>query len=246
MPIWRGGRSTIWSASRFRRCCGASLPGARSAGRVQSVALRLVCDRELEIEKFVRREYWSLVATLATPRRGRVRSAARRRRRQKAAAPRHRLGRRSRSVQASARSRRLHRRQRRGEAGQAPPAAALHHLDAAAGSKPQARLCARRIPCASRSGSTKASTSAARPSASSPICAPTACRSSPRRSRAARSVIGKRLSARTMCRRRRGSYRDQGEERPGSARGDPPDRPRPPPGVATKSSSMRIRPSSTS
>jgi DNA topoisomerase-1 len=44
------------------------LPGARSAGRVQSVALRLVCDRELEIEKFVAREYWSLIATLATPR----------------------------------------------------------------------------------------------------------------------------------------------------------------------------------
>ena len=44
------------------------LPGARSAGRVQSVALRLVCDRELDIEKFVAREYWSLVATLATPR----------------------------------------------------------------------------------------------------------------------------------------------------------------------------------
>src|SRR5271154_1102352 len=44
------------------------LPGARSAGRVQSVALRLVADRELEIEKFVRHEYWSLVATLATPR----------------------------------------------------------------------------------------------------------------------------------------------------------------------------------
>jgi DNA topoisomerase I len=44
------------------------LPGARSAGRVQSVALRLVCDRELEIERFVTREYWSLAATLATPR----------------------------------------------------------------------------------------------------------------------------------------------------------------------------------
>src|SRR4051812_25954884 len=44
------------------------LPGARSAGRVQSVALRLVADRELEIEKFVAREYWSLVATLATAR----------------------------------------------------------------------------------------------------------------------------------------------------------------------------------
>jgi DNA topoisomerase I len=44
------------------------LPGARSAGRVQSVALRLVCDRELEIERFVPREYWSIAATLATPR----------------------------------------------------------------------------------------------------------------------------------------------------------------------------------
>ncbi len=44
------------------------LPGARSAGRVQSVALRLVCDRELEIERFVPQEYWSLTATLATPR----------------------------------------------------------------------------------------------------------------------------------------------------------------------------------
>ena len=44
------------------------LPGARSAGRVQSVALRLVSDRELEIEKFVAREYWSIVAQLATPR----------------------------------------------------------------------------------------------------------------------------------------------------------------------------------
>src|SRR3954447_3964870 len=42
------------------------LPGARSAGRVQSVALRLVCDREREIETFVPQEYWSLVATLAT------------------------------------------------------------------------------------------------------------------------------------------------------------------------------------
>ena len=45
------------------------LPGARSAGRVQSVALRLVCDRELEIEKFVAKEYWSIAAILATPRR---------------------------------------------------------------------------------------------------------------------------------------------------------------------------------
>jgi DNA topoisomerase-1 len=43
------------------------LPGARSAGRVQSVALRLVCDREHEIETFRPQEYWSIVARLATP-----------------------------------------------------------------------------------------------------------------------------------------------------------------------------------
>ncbi|MCF3936028.1 type I DNA topoisomerase [Acuticoccus sp. M5D2P5] len=43
------------------------LPGARSAGRVQSVALRLVCDRENEIERFVAQEYWSVIATLVTP-----------------------------------------------------------------------------------------------------------------------------------------------------------------------------------
>jgi DNA topoisomerase I len=42
------------------------LPGARSAGRVQSVALRIVCDRELEIERFVTREYWSIIAHLRT------------------------------------------------------------------------------------------------------------------------------------------------------------------------------------
>ncbi len=38
------------------------LPGSRSAGRVQSVALRLICDRELDIEKFRSDEYWSVDA----------------------------------------------------------------------------------------------------------------------------------------------------------------------------------------
>jgi DNA topoisomerase-1 len=41
------------------------LPGARSAGRVQSVALRIVVDRELEIERFRPQEYWSVEADLA-------------------------------------------------------------------------------------------------------------------------------------------------------------------------------------
>ena len=44
------------------------LPGARSAGRVQSVALRLIVEREMEIEAFRAREYWTVKALLATPR----------------------------------------------------------------------------------------------------------------------------------------------------------------------------------
>jgi DNA topoisomerase I len=44
------------------------LQGSRSAGRVQSVALRLICEREAEIEAFKPREYWSLEAQFTTPR----------------------------------------------------------------------------------------------------------------------------------------------------------------------------------
>ncbi len=44
------------------------LPGARSAGRVQSVCLRLIVEREMEIEAFRAREYWSVTARLANVR----------------------------------------------------------------------------------------------------------------------------------------------------------------------------------
>jgi DNA topoisomerase-1 len=43
------------------------LPGSRSAGRVQSVALRLICEREAEIEIFRAREYWTVEAHFTTP-----------------------------------------------------------------------------------------------------------------------------------------------------------------------------------
>jgi DNA topoisomerase-1 len=42
------------------------LPGSRSAGRVQSVALRLICEREAEIEAFRAREYWTLEGAFLT------------------------------------------------------------------------------------------------------------------------------------------------------------------------------------
>ncbi|WP_135079104.1 type I DNA topoisomerase [Terasakiella sp. SH-1] len=43
------------------------LPGSRSAGRVQSVALRLICEREAEIEAFKSDEYWTVDAKFTTP-----------------------------------------------------------------------------------------------------------------------------------------------------------------------------------
>ena len=141
------------------------LPGARSAGRVQSVALRLVCDRELEIEKFVAREYWSLVATLATPRsetfEARLVGADGRKIQRldigtgdEAAALQARP--RDRAVFASPRSRRSPAsaiRRRR-----SPPRPCSRRQAASSASR-------RRTPCGSRSASMRASTSAARRSA---------------------------------------------------------------------------------
>ena len=42
------------------------LPGSKSAGRVQSVALKLICEREIEIEKFNIEEYWSISSIFST------------------------------------------------------------------------------------------------------------------------------------------------------------------------------------
>ena len=159
------------------------LPGARSAGRVQSVALRLVCDRESEIEVFVAREYWSLVATLATGAGAEFEARLVGADGKRHPAARRRHGRGGGGVPARSRTRDVPGRERRIEAGEAPSAAALHDLNAAAGGLAQARLRAGPDDAASRNGSTKASTSAARRSASSPTCGPTASTWRPRRSR---------------------------------------------------------------
>ncbi|MDZ4088398.1 MAG: type I DNA topoisomerase [Tabrizicola sp.] len=44
------------------------LPGAKSAGRVQSVCLRLIVEREMEVEAFKAQEYWTVKAVFRTPR----------------------------------------------------------------------------------------------------------------------------------------------------------------------------------
>ena len=150
------------------------LPGARSAGRVQSVALRLVCDRELEIEKFVAQRILVDRGDARDPAQRDLRGAPHRRRRPEDPAARRRLGRRGRSLHPRSGKRDLPRRQCRGQARAAairrrplPPRPCSRRPRASSASR-------RRTPCGWRSGSTRASTSAARPSASSPICAPTA------------------------------------------------------------------------
>jgi DNA topoisomerase-1 len=115
------------------------LPGSRSAGRVQSVALRLICEREAEIEVFKSREYWTVDALFGTAKRQTLKARLT-----------HLDGRKldkfdldtpERAEQAK---REIERRAfavlvDRPPPGAAQPAAALHHLDPAAGSLAQAR-----------------------------------------------------------------------------------------------------------
>ena len=156
------------------------LPGAKSAGRVQSVALRLVCDRELEIEKFVAREYWSLVAHLRNqadaPFTARLVGADGKK------ITRLDIGA---GAEAEAFKRDLENAAFTVVSVEAKPAkrhpyAPVHDLDAAAGSLAQSWAWRRKSRCGSRRSFMKASISAARPSASSLICVPTASMSRPR------------------------------------------------------------------
>ena len=114
------------------------LPGARSAGRVQSVALRIVVDREMEIEKFKAQEYWSIEADLnadSPPFTARLVKHAGKRIQRLDIKDGHGFRRPRRH-----RRRRLHH-QCGGEEARPPQSGpALHHLDPAAGGGAQARL----------------------------------------------------------------------------------------------------------
>ena len=156
------------------------LPGARSAGRVQSVALRIICDREVEIERFVAREYWSIVAHLRTEADAALHRAPCRGGRQKDQPARCRVGRRGGGFQAGAGERALlgrHRSNRSPSSAipilRSPPRRCSRKPRASSALLPRAR-------CRSPSASMKASMSATARSASSPICAPTASISRPK------------------------------------------------------------------
>ena len=66
MPSRPAASSTVWWAISSAPSCGGRSRRGLSAGRVQSVAVRLIDDREKEIENFKPEEYWNVDATLGT------------------------------------------------------------------------------------------------------------------------------------------------------------------------------------
>ena len=125
------------------------LPGARSAGRVQSVALRLVCDREAEIEAFKTEEYWTIEALLVTAKGEEVRARLTAigvpgpplcHRRHDAKEARHQECRPGPRHQGRDRERRVHRHFRRQEGREAQSVRPLRHLYLADGRLAQARV----------------------------------------------------------------------------------------------------------
>ena len=116
------------------------LPGARSAGRVQSVALRIICEREIEIEAFKNQEYWTVDTLLKTPSGDALTARLVKLNGEK-------LDKFSLPNEAAAadarkrdRSRQVRGRQRRVETRTPQPVPALHDLDLAAGGRAQAGL----------------------------------------------------------------------------------------------------------
>ena len=114
------------------------LPGSRSAGRVQSVALRLICERESEIEVFKSREYWTVDAMFGTAKKQSLKARLT-----------HLDGRKldkfdiDTAERAEQAKKEIERRAFSGGLDRPPPgppqpAAAVHHLDPAAGSLAQA------------------------------------------------------------------------------------------------------------
>ena len=61
-PIWHEEPQTILWDLISHQSFGQKLPGSKSAGRVQSVALKLITEREKEIELFKPEEYWTLTS----------------------------------------------------------------------------------------------------------------------------------------------------------------------------------------
>ena len=198
------------------------LPGSRSAGRVQSVALRLICEREAEIEAFRAREYWTVEGRFTTPQGAPF-----------TARLTHLEGRKLEQFdlpdEAAATARqggggggRVQRPLGREAARPAQPAAALHHLHLAAGGLAQARP-RRAADHARRAAALRGRGHRGRDGRPHHLHADgrraDGARGDHRHPRPCERRVRRRLPAGRAAR-----VHLQGQERPGGARGDPPDR----------------------
>ena len=191
------------------------LPGAKSAGRVQSVALRLIVDREREIELFKPQEYWSVSAqhSKRTARAFTAPAGPARRQEDRPADDRQR--RRGRCRQGGGRGGAVHRR-RRSKPSRSPGIRRRRSPPRPCSRK---RRASSALPPATRCGSPRASTR----DGLITYMRTDGVDMAPEAISAARKAIANRYDAAT-CPTSRASIPDQGQERAGSARGDPPDR----------------------
>ena len=138
-PIWRAARWIIWSALRCRRCCGANCRARVRPAGCRSVALRLVVERETEIEAFKAQEYWSIDADVCAESGD---FAARLIQLDGKKLEKLSLGNEADAKRAVAaiKAQTFTIGSVESQAGQAQSLAALHHLDPAAGSRAQAGL----------------------------------------------------------------------------------------------------------
>lgn len=113
------------------------LPGSKSAGRVQSVALRLICEREIEIENFKPEEYWTIDAELFTSKQALIKSRLIVLDGKKLEKVRHQYGRKGARRQGQNRSAGICGGKRRTQKGQPLSGSAVHNLYPATGSRPQ-------------------------------------------------------------------------------------------------------------
>ena len=214
------------------------LPGSRSAGRVQSVALRLICEREAEIEAFRAREYWTVEADFTTPAGAPFTATADPPRGQEARPVRSAQRADGDASEAPRRDRSVPRRLGREAARQAQPLRAVHHLDAAAGGFAQTRL-RRAADHAAGAAAVRGRRYRRRDHRPDHLHAhrrrADGARGDRRDPRPRRRQLRRQLPAVGAAR-----IPEQDQERPGGARGDPPDRCRAHPGQTSRAFSRTI------
>ena len=133
----RAACSIVWSVTKSRRCSGIKCGAAFPPGRVQTVALRLIVEREREIRAFLKQEYWTIDVALNAKKAPVLTARLNKRANETATIPNE-----ARSSGDCRRSRRcdVHRQISRHARKEAQSRGAVHHVHVAAGIVPQVPL----------------------------------------------------------------------------------------------------------